>query len=138
MPNKNNRITKSKEIQIVLKFGKKYDGNFVNIYSQRIETPIPEIMSRYDKDGKFIESAEGMIDSKPSELFARFNVIISAKFGLAHERNLFKRRVRNILRQNQAALKQQNVIVVAKTNISTLSYKDLYNELDRILFKHGK
>lgn len=59
---------------------------------------------------------------------------ISRKYGKAHERNLLKRRIKNMLHFlfPQIAL-DMSFIFIPRIPVKNLEYKDLYNELEKTL-----
>lgn len=63
---------------------------------------------------------------------------ISKKVGKAHERNLLKRRLREIVRVNSLCQSGHNYILQAKIGASELNFKEIENELKRIFDKEAK
>lgn len=63
---------------------------------------------------------------------------ISKKVGKAHERNLLKRRLRELVRTRMLCQNGHNYILQAKIGASELSYCEIENELKRIFDREAK
>lgn len=59
----------------------------------------------------------------------KFSVVVSKKFGKAHERNLAKRRVRAAFYALQNRLEEGVFVVVVKNNLKTHSFLELSKQL---------
>lgn len=110
---KNKRILSNHEFRRIFKYGK------------RLSLPHLTLIYRYrDKS----------LDSKPPKL----GLSISRKVGKAHDRNLLKRRLREIFRlhQHEFALNAE-IVLIPKKETCELSYSELENCFFK-LFSRGK
>jgi len=64
----------------------------------------------------------------------RFAISVPKKYGNAVMRNLMKRRVREIVKQNQFKTNIDFFIIV-KTNASSLSFQEIKNHLEKMFVK---
>ena len=55
----------------------------------------------------------------------RAGLVVSKKVGKAHLRNLIKRRLRHILRENKNTFARRDLVVMALPQIADLSFEDL-------------
>ena len=63
---------------------------------------------------------------------------ISKKIGKAHTRNLVKRRLRVIVRDEVVHLpKEYNMVIIARTGVDTLSFDQLKSQVQQLLKKTG-
>ena len=63
---------------------------------------------------------------------------ISKKIGKAHIRNLIKRRLRAIMREEVHFLPNEyNLVIIAKNGVDTLSYEALRSQVNQLLKKTG-
>jgi len=136
LPDKH-RLKKSKDIQKVLRYGEKFDFENLKVFVYK-KDPLKskqnfdsKFLQSYDTEGNFI-GINAPLNQKitnnvkyPSKL----TVIISAKQGKAHDRNKFKRRIRNLLRTNVMKSENQWIIVSAKSNSKNITNQNLKNEL---------
>ena len=59
---------------------------------------------------------------------SRFCISVSKKFGKAHERNLYKRRIKDIIMKNIMKTDKDYVIIL-REQIKRLNYEDIKNNL---------
>lgn len=109
MLRKENRLKKRYQYNYVYREGAKANGTFLSLYA----TP-----------------------SKTKNIKVGFSV--TKKVGKATRRNLARRRLREIVQKFLPNLKQNyNIIVVAKDNILSASFRDLSAELYELISKLG-
>ena len=104
---KQNRLTKRKEFNYIYKNGKATHSNLITIVSvpSKIATP-------------------------------RIGFSVSNKVGSAPVRNKVKRRLREIVKARLTKLKpNQNLIIIAKLNITEANYQQMQKEMDYTLSK---
>ena len=101
---KENRIKKSHEIASIVKLRNKVFSNNYVVYFQQ---------NSLDKN--------------------RFAVSVSKKIGKANVRNKVKRITRNLFRHELDNLKCVNVVVVAKDDLSKVSFEELKNEVSFLI-----
>ncbi len=135
---KSNRIKTEKEFRQIFRNSRKFETEHFKIFVQNLDTPnIPQanlnkIKSMYDENGKFIGSNNSNI--QPTQNISKVNqsgklgVIISAKFGKAHDRNKCKRRIRNLL-HHYVKKNSLNIVVQVKGNIKDLEFEKLKSEI---------
>ena len=82
------------------------------------------------KKGKRYKGKYFILINYPNELgFSRFAVVASKKTGSAVKRNRIKRRMRALFRRNKNHLIiPMDLIVIAKTDLSSAPWKDLEEE----------
>jgi ribonuclease P protein component len=106
---KKNRLSREKEIRIVLKAGRLMKGNLADI--------------KYLKSG--LEQA-------------RFLFLVSAKTAKkAHDRNRARRHLSEIFSRRLADIKQYDYAVIAKKNLIGKKQDEIENELIALLAKGG-
>ncbi|MBQ4263475.1 MAG: ribonuclease P protein component [Bacilli bacterium] len=66
--------------------------------------------------------------------YNRYCISISKKLGKAHERNLFKRRIKDILMKNNFNCGKDCVIILREA-IKSLNYRDIENALNKEMRK---
>ena len=96
-------IRKNEEIQKVIKTSKKYVNKYFIVYYKKNELE-----------------------------HNRFCVSVSKKIGKAHIRNLYKRRVKDILMKNNIN-KSNDYVIILRTAILEVSYEKIKNELLKTL-----
>lgn len=64
--------------------------------------------------------------------FNRYCISVSKKIGKANVRNLYKRRIKNILMKNNINFSKDYVIIL-RVNILNLNYEQIQNELINVL-----
>lgn len=143
---KSNRIKTEKEFKQVFRNSKKIETEHFKIFIQNVEAyhdkpriNIQKIKSMYDESGKFVGNvSESQSNNEPSKSLVKPNqigklgVIISAKFGKAHDRNKCKRRIRNLL-NHYVKENNVNIVIQVKSNIKDFEFDKLKTELDIIL-----
>ena len=97
--NKKYIVRKNEEIQLIIKKSKKIVNKFFIIY--------------------YLDNNLG---------YNRFCISVSKKLGKAHTRNLFKRRIKDILMKNNINSSNDYVIIL-RTSILNVSYMEMKNEL---------
>lgn len=97
--NKKYIVRKNEEIQSIIKKSKKIVNKFFIIY--------------------YLDNNLG---------YNRFCISVSKKLGKAHTRNLFKRRIKDILMKNNINSSNDYVIIL-RTSILNVSYMEMKNEL---------
>ncbi len=65
----------------------------------------------------------------------KLGVSVSKKVGKAVERNLLKRRIKEIFVENSARLKKSNIIITLKEGSAEASFADLKREVESLLEK---
>ena len=66
----------------------------------------------------------------------RLGITVSKKVGSAVERNRIRRLVREFFRLNRARLSvRQDIVIIAKRNITSLTYQDVCRELESHLIE---
>ena len=134
------RLKKSKDIQKTLKFGRKIETPQIKIsVLENVLENTPSkfntlILQNYDSSGRFLDEnipkSNGPTLNKNS--FAKLTVIISAKMGKAHDRNKFKRRVRNLMRQFIQTNKNTWVVISSRKLAKDIDYSLLQKDLQLI------
>ncbi|MGA2330741.1 MAG: ribonuclease P protein component [Syntrophales bacterium] len=67
---------------------------------------------------------------------SRLGITVSKKVGSSVERNRIRRLVREFFRLNRSRLSTpQDIVIIARRNITTLAYKDVCTELESHLIK---
>ncbi|HEX7534738.1 MAG TPA: ribonuclease P protein component [Syntrophales bacterium] len=67
---------------------------------------------------------------------SRLGITVSKKVGSAVQRNRIRRLVREFFRLNRSRLSTpQDIVIIAKRNITTLAYQDVCTELESHLIK---
>jgi len=67
---------------------------------------------------------------------SRLGITVSKKVGSAVERNRIRRLVREFFRLNRSRLSApQDIVIIAKRNITRIAYQDVYAELESQLIK---
>jgi ribonuclease P protein component len=67
---------------------------------------------------------------------SRLGITVSKKVGSAVQRNRIRRLVREFFRLNRSRLcTPQDIVIIAKRNLTTLAYQDVYRELESHLIK---
>ena len=69
------------------------------------------------------------------ELHFRFSISIGRKYGNAVERNLSKRRIRQIVALNKDLISNKLFVVVVKKEASNLSYQEMKEKIEELLIK---
>lgn len=69
----------------------------------------------------------------PLNTEGRLGLTVSKAVGKAHVRNLVKRRLRHILRENRTLFSSHDLVVVAQPSIVSISFEELQTELLRAL-----
>ena len=107
---KQDRLSKEKDIMLVLRRGRRFSSPFLNL--------------------NFFKNRMSV---------SRFGFIVSKKVAAKPtQRNLIKRRMRNIVGKNQRdSLSGFDCLFVAKAQIKSLDYKETEEELLRLLGKAG-
>lgn len=109
MLNKDYRINRKKEYNNIYKKGKKIPGKYMVV---------------------FIVGSEGEN--------SRYGVVTSKKVGNAVQRNLAKRRLRNVIHRNIGEIKDKvDVVVVARPAIKEASWEDVQNDYRRVMRRAG-
>ena len=75
--------------------------------------------------------------SKNNSNYNRYCISVSKKIGKAHTRNLYKRRIKDILSKNDINLSMDYVIIL-RVNILNLTYIQINNELVKVLKGENK
>ena len=65
----------------------------------------------------------------------RVGLTVSKKVGRAHERNLVKRRLREIVRRNKVWFEGYDVVLIAKPDANQMGYRELFADLERAMEK---
>lgn len=137
------RLTKTKEINNALRFGRKFNTKSFTISvvqnqpSPKLQNPL--IVSQYDKEGNFLgkqDNANFQIKKEKITHNGKLCIIVSTKYGKANKRNLLRRRIRNILREFVLNSELSTVIQVKK-GTKLLEFKEIEFELTEI-FKNLK
>ena len=91
------------------------------------------------KNGKKINSANlYIVYLQTKAKLNKFGFVVSNKVGKANKRNLIKRRLRAIIRENLPHISKANdYIIVAKEHICDISYLELKSEVLTLLKKGG-
>lgn len=63
----------------------------------------------------------------------RVGFTVSKKVGKAHERNLVKRRLRHLMRQQKERFAAHDVVVIARASALEISFEELSRQLDKAL-----
>ena len=71
--------------------------------------------------------------SIPLNTEGRLGLTVSKAVGKAHVRNLIKRRLRHILRENRNLFSRHDLVVIAQPSIVSISFEELQAELLRAL-----
>lgn len=64
--------------------------------------------------------------------FNRYCISVSKKIGKANVRNLYKRRIKDILMKNNINF-SKNYVIILRVNILNLNYEQIQNELINVL-----
>ncbi|WP_297281285.1 ribonuclease P protein component [uncultured Anaerococcus sp.] len=70
--------------------------------------------------------------------YPRFGFSISKKVGKANERNLLKRRLRDIVRNNYKNLNGVDIVIIPKKHVTDFDYRALKKTLGHVLNKAFK
>ncbi len=70
--------------------------------------------------------------ARPGTL-GRVGFTVPKKVGKSHERNLVKRRLRHLMRQQKARFAAHDVVVIARAGAYALSFEELARQLDKAL-----
>ncbi|MEN6320784.1 MAG: ribonuclease P protein component [Syntrophaceae bacterium] len=69
---------------------------------------------------------------------SRLGITVSKKVGSAVQRNRIKRLVREFFRLNRSRLSAlQDIVIIARKDVSSFSYQDVCRELESHLIKHS-
>ena len=68
-----------------------------------------------------------------AEQQGRAGLVVSKKVGNAPERNLVKRRLRHILRENKKTFARRDLVVMALPEATTLSFEELKKDFFQVL-----
>ncbi len=110
MLKKENRLTKRKEFAFVYRKGEQASCKYINLLTVPTKLKTP-----------------------------RFGFSVSKKIGKAHQRNLVKRRLREIIRENMPKINAKfNYVFIAKPDICDLDYNQLKDIVINLLLKSGK
>lgn len=92
---------------------------------------------RLSKQGQRLVGQAICLDWRRSPLpQTRLGLTVSARYGAAHERNLFKRRIREAFRISQATLPPSlDINIVPRQRAKTATYAHLRDELLRLIGK---
>ena len=102
-----NRLKKRYQFNYVYKFGEHFSGEHIVLY---------------------------VVSSKTKNI--KVGLAVTKKVGHAVVRNRIRRRLREIIKAKISTLKQSNnIIVVARDNISSASFETLTNEFSKLLKK---
>lgn len=90
---------------------------------------------RVAKQGQRLVGQSICIDWRRSSLpYTRLGLTVSTRYGAAHERNLFKRRIREAFRTSRARLPLSlDLNIVPRQRAKSASYASLQSELIRLL-----
>lgn len=99
------RIKKTSEIDAIFKTRKRVQGKYFNIFYQ------------------------------PNNQTFRFAISIGKKYGNAVERNLMKRRIREVINYYKENLDSFDFVVVVKKESANLSFQQIKEELTKLLYK---
>lgn len=91
-----------------------------------------EIKKILKKSKKIVNKYFIIYYSKNNYNYNRYCISISKKIGKAHIRNLYKRRIKDILIKNDINLSNDYVIIL-RVDILNLTYNQIKNELVHIL-----
>lgn len=91
-----NIVKKNTEFSNILKNGKKYYSNILNVYIL-----------------------------KNSYNYNRFGISISKKIGSAVVRNKFKRQIKDIIDKNKIEFKGYDILIISKSNLKDSKYIDI-------------
>lgn len=76
----------------------------------------------------------GVVLAPPETPSPRLGLVVSRRFGKAARRNRMKRLLREFFRRHKALLPPGDLVIMAKKGAEHLSYRQLTEELGRLLF----
>lgn len=139
MLKKRNRLKTEKDFLQVLRFGKKIDLADISIYIYQNRSSLPsssiDFKQMYDEFGNFIgssitstmNSGRLKIDNQ-----SKIGIIVSTKNGKAHDRNKFKRRVRNIMRKYISETQSEYIIIKAKGKLVDVTFDAVFYQIQKV------
>ena len=131
-------IKKSADFKFIQKNCKKYHSQtLILLESKTPQKYLTKKIFQQNSTQKNLQKLQTKVPEKPLE-FCRFGITISKQIHkLSTTRNLFKRRIKNALRDGVADYGKlhHDYVIIAKKQILDVDYKKIYNDLKFCLKK---